>query len=83
MSIREFNTALRGFHYYKRYWTPKPDEKLTCAHEEENAFDIFVMKYAKRMVLFVGHLPRELSKDNKVFSGQGSEDVGYSDVRSL
>ena len=30
---KEFNAAIRGYHPYKKYWNPKPSEKLIFSHE--------------------------------------------------
>ena len=42
--IFEFTAAVRGFHYYKAFWNPVTNQKLSCAHEENNPFDMFAIK---------------------------------------
>ena len=36
--------AVRGFHNYRRYWTPYLAEELICQHDGSNPFDVFVIK---------------------------------------
>ena len=60
--VKEFDSAIRGFHFYKRYWNPTPQEELFCHHEEENAFDVFAIKTTNKDGVIRGHLPREISK---------------------
>ena len=40
----EFAPAIRGYHFYKRYWQPKEAERLECLHEVDNPFDVFEIK---------------------------------------
>ena len=63
--IKEFESAVRGFHYYKKYWRPRIEEELFCSHEEENAFDVFAIKVADMSGVIRGHLPREISRVTK------------------
>ena len=55
----ELYVAIRGFHYYHKYWRPNIDEKLICIHEQENVFDMFAIKTCLEHVWTVGHVPRE------------------------
>ena len=57
----ELHLAIRGFHYYRKYWRPNIDEKLIYIHKEENVFDIFAIKTCLEDGRTVGHLPREVS----------------------
>ena len=45
--IFEFTAAVRGYHYYREFWNPVPNQKLSCAHEENNPFDMFAIKVLK------------------------------------
>ena len=58
----ELHQAIRGFHYCRKYWWPDIDEKLICIHEQENVFDMFVIKTSLEDGRAVGHLPREISR---------------------
>lgn len=72
MSTKTFKSAIRGYHYYKKYWSPHVEEKLTCSHEDNNAFDIFAIKTCKEDGTIVGHLPRELSRTLKFLLARGA-----------
>ena len=58
---RTFNSAIREFHYFKRYWSPEKAKKLICIYEENNAFDVLAIKTCKEDGKIIGHLPCELS----------------------
>ena len=62
---KEFNAAIPGYHHSKKYWNPKPSEKLFCCHETDNPFDVFAIKACNTEGNTVGHLPRELSRVTK------------------
>ena len=64
MLTRTFNSAVRGCHYYRRYWSPIIEKRLVCFYEENNAFDDFAIKSCKDVTI-VAHLPRELSRTLK------------------
>ena len=40
----EFTAAVRGYHYFPRFWEPQPNQKLSCVYEENNLFDFFGTK---------------------------------------
>ena len=61
METHSFTAAVRGFHYYRRFWRPKENEKLDCLHEPGNAFDRFAIKTVNEKGEIVGHLPKEIS----------------------
>ena len=64
--IFEFPSAVRGFHYYRRYWQPDLEDELYCRHEEDNPFDFFAIKICmKNTGETVGHLPMEISRATK------------------
>ena len=72
MLSRTFNSANRGFHYFRRYWSPEKAEKLICLHEENNAFDVFTIKTCKEDRMILGHLPHELSRTLKFILDRGA-----------
>jgi len=47
MLTKTFDSAIRGYHYYRRDWHPVEEEHLVCSHEENNAFDPFAIKTCK------------------------------------
>ena len=60
--IFQFPAAVRGFHHYRRFWVPKPPQKLNCFYEPDNPFDEFAIKVCEEgHEVPVGHLPREIS----------------------
>ena len=69
---KEFVVAVRGFHHYKSFWVPQPNENLQCKHEVGNAFDIYAIKTCKDDGTIVGHLPRELSRVLKFLLDRGA-----------
>ena len=69
---KEFVAAVRGFHHYKSFWVPQPNENLQCKHEVGNAFDIYAIKTCKDDGTIIGHLPRELSRVLKFLLDRGA-----------
>ena len=70
----EFENAVRGYHYYRKYWSSKEHETLNCYHEPGNPFDIFAIKTCSHGSLQpVGHLPREISRLTKFILDRGPE----------
>ena len=70
----EFDSAVRGYHYYRRYWSPQENEILKCYHESGNPFDIFAIKtYSNQDPRVVGHLPQEISLITKYLLELGAE----------
>ena len=62
----KFSSAVRGFHYYRKYWQPILEDELFAKHEEDNAFDFFAIKIClKNTSTTVGHLPMEISRPTK------------------
>lgn len=71
--IFEFTAAVRGYHYYRRFWVPKPSQKLYCFHEFDNPFDQFAIKVCEEeQQVPIGHLPREISRATKFFIDRGA-----------
>ena len=64
--------AVRGYHFYRRYWRPQENEKLICLHEPGNAFDRFAIKTVKENGEIVGHLPKEISRITKYYLDRGA-----------
>ena len=71
MEIHTFTAAVRGFHYYRRFWRPKENEKLDCFYESGNVFDQFAIKTVDERGETVGHLPKEISRVTKHFVDRG------------
>ena len=70
--VIEFTAAVRGYHYYRRFWKPEPSQKLNCFFEEGNPFDPFAIKVCEiGKTTAVGHLPREISRATKFFIDRG------------
>ena len=70
----EFESAVRGYHYYRRYWSPIENETLQCFHESGNPFDVFAIKTCSKGSLQAeGHLPREISRLTKFILDRGAE----------
>jgi len=71
--VFEFTSAVRGFHYYRKYWKPEHEQILNCYHEHNNPFDRFAIKccvVGKEGA--VGHLPKEISRVTKFFMDRGA-----------
>ena len=61
-----FNTAARGYHYYRRYWQLEFHHMLYWSHEKKNDhFDSFATKMCDTRGNIVGHLPVEISSITK------------------
>ena len=70
----EFEMAVRGYHYYRKYWSPNEDETLNCFHEPGNSFDIFAIKTCSHGCLQpVGRLPREIRRLTKLILDRGTD----------
>ena len=72
MEKHTFTAAVRGYHYYRRFWQPKENEKLICLHEPGNAFDRFAIKTVSENGETVGHLPKEISRITNYFLDRGA-----------
>ena len=69
----EFSSAVRGFHYYRKYWQPQMDDELYCQHELDNPFDFFAINiYIKNTGVTVGHLPKEISRATNFLLERGA-----------
>ena len=53
----KIESAIRGYHVYRKVWDPSEEEFLECLHEPGNMFDLFAIKTcqcAERRI--AGHL---------------------------
>ena len=70
----EFESTVRGYHYYRPYWSPIENETLQCFHESGNPFDVFAIKTcSKGSLQAVGHLPHKISRLTKFALDTGAE----------
>ena len=44
VNLFDYSSAVRGYHYYRDYWQPQPEQKLVCSHEKNNPYDFFAIK---------------------------------------
>ena len=73
LQVFEFTAVVRGFHYYRKIWNPKPRQILNCYHETDNAFDLFAIKVCEMdSENPFGHLPMEISRATKFFIDRGA-----------
>ena len=71
--LKNIPCAVRGFHYYRRYWTPYLGEELICQHDDSNPFDVFAIKTCSQENSGTyGHLPREISRATKFLIDRGA-----------
>ena len=68
----EFTAAVRGYHYYRRFWVPKISQWLN-SFGPDNPFDQFATKVCeeKGHKIPVGHLQREISRATKYLIHRG------------
>ena len=72
VKIFEFTAVVRGYHYYRKYWNPEPEQVLNCYHERNNAFDRFAIKVCEiGNETPLGHLPMEISRTTKFLIDRG------------
>ena len=72
-NLFEYSSAVRGFHYYRKYWNPKESQTLDCVHEKDNPFDFFAIKVMDQdSGATVGHLPMENSRATKFLLDRGA-----------
>lgn len=70
----QFTSAIRGFHFYKQFWSPEPEQNLRCFHEINNPFDYFAIKICPLSNgEIVGHLPMEISRVTKFIIDRGAK----------
>ena len=62
VSSYTFPSCLRGYHVYKKNWTPVVgDESLVCVTEPNNKFDETAVAVMHNKLIMAGHVPRKLS----------------------
>ena len=73
----EFNSVVRGYHYFQKCWEPEANQELDRAHEADNPYDYFAIKACTRGSngLTVGHLPMEISCPIKYILQRGTKVV--------
>ena len=72
-NLFEYSSAVRGFHYYRKYWNPKESQTLDCVHEKDNPFHFFAIKVmGQDSGATVGHLPMENSRAAKFLLDTGA-----------
>ena len=70
----EFDSAVRGYHYYRSYWSLQENEILKCYHASGNPFNIFAIKTCSNQdPRGVGHLPQEISHITQYLLERGTE----------
>ena len=72
----EFTAAIRGYHFYKRYWQPKEAERSECLHQVGNPIDVFAIEAVNSDKVITGHLPREISRVTRFLLDRGA--VAYA-----
>ena len=66
VNLFDYSSAVRGYHYYSRYWQPQPEQRLVCSHEKNNSYDFLVIKViVPESGTTVGQLPMENSRVTK------------------
>ena len=60
-STMEFESTVRGYHVYKRTWTPVVGESLAAAREFGNIHDMTAVALFRGGVK-VGHIPMKISR---------------------
>jgi len=69
----DFDSAVRGYHYYKKYWQPEVNQVLYLSHEKDNHFDSFAIKMCDVQGNIRGHLPMEISRVTKFLLDRGAK----------
>ena len=83
VKLFDYESAVRGYHYYRKYWQLEIQQKLVCSHEKHNPYDFFAINVADiTSGMIVGHLPMKNLKVTKFIFDRGVQlhvnfDVGY------
>ena len=64
-NVHSFTAAVRGYHYYRRFWKPEEKQKLNCMHELNNPYDGYAIKLFTLNGETVGYLLKELLRITK------------------
>ena len=70
--LYKYPSAVRGYHYYRKYWQPIVGEELVCMHERDNPFHLFAIAIKRTTGESVGHLPMENSRGSKYLMDRGA-----------
>ena len=46
VNLFDYSAAVRGYHYYRNYLQPQPEQNLVCSHKKNNPCDLFAIKVA-------------------------------------
>ena len=66
VKLFEFQSAVRGYHYYMKYWSPSKSQVLDCMHKADNLYNFFAIKTCEKPTEWtVGYLPMEISRSIK------------------
>ena len=66
LKLFKCSSAVRGYHYYQKYWQPTESQSLDCVREKENPFNYFAIKVMDQATgATVGHWPMENSRATK------------------
>ena len=80
----QFTSAVRGFHFYKQFWNPEPEQNLNCFHEFNNPFDYFAIKICPiSKGEIVGHLPMEISLVTKFIIDRRAKSISKINKHKL
>ena len=62
--VFEFESAVRGYHFYQDAWNPSVGDLLHCIQEPTNEHDRFAVACVREgtEAPVVGHLPREIAR---------------------
>ena len=70
----ELDSAVRSYHYYRRYWSPQENEILKCYHKTGNPFDIFAIKTCSNQdPCSMDNLPQEINRITKYLLERDTE----------
>ena len=58
----ELEYVIRGYHEYKRVWTPEINEMLRTQTETANSHDRYAVAVLSEELGTVGHIPRTISR---------------------
>ena len=73
VKLFEFKSAVRGYHYYMKFWSPVESQVLDCMHEIDNPYDFFAIKTMEKPTgRTVGHLPFEVARCIKFLLQRGA-----------
>ena len=73
VKLFEYESTVRGYHYYRKYLQPQIQQKLVHSYEKDNPYDILALKVADIVLgMIVGHLPMENSRVTKFILNRGA-----------